>query len=53
MLFAEFPSGQRLDFESPEALARAVQSIRAWTPIVVRDEKVGTRAVVWAPEDLD
>ena len=53
MLFAEFPSGQRLDFDSPEALARAVQSIRAGTPIVVRDEKSGEREVVWAPGDED
>ena len=53
MLFAEFPSGQRLDLETPEALARAVQSIRAGTPIVVRSEKDGSREVVWAPEDLD
>ena len=39
MLTVEFPSGQRLDFDSPEALARAVQSIRAGKPIVVRDRE--------------
>jgi hypothetical protein len=51
MLFAEFPSGQRLDFETPEALANAVQHVRAGTPIVIRDEKSGEREIVWAPCD--
>ncbi len=53
MLFAELPSGHRLDFESPEALARAVAQIRAGTPIVVRDELDGTKQVLWAPGDDD
>jgi hypothetical protein len=49
MLTVEFPSGSSLSFESPEALARAVQNIRAGTPIVVRSEKDGSREVLWAP----
>ena len=49
----ELPSGAELVFDCPEALARAVQSIRAGTPIIVRDEKDGSRAVLWAPEDQD
>ena len=53
MLFAEFPSGQRLDFETPEALAKALVSVRAGTPILVRDEHTGQREVVWAPGDED
>ena len=53
MLTVELPNGNRLDFDSPEALARAVQSIRAGTPIVVRSEKDGSREVVWAPGDED
>ena len=53
MLFAEFPSGQRLDFETPEALAHALQQVRAGTPIVVRSEKDGSREVLWAPGDED
>ena len=53
MLTVEFPSGQRLDFDNPEVLARAVQSIRAGTPIVVRSEKDGSREVLWAPGDED
>ena len=51
MLFAEFPNGARLGFETPEALANAVQHMRAGTPLVVRDEKSGQREVVWAPGD--
>jgi hypothetical protein len=53
MLFAEFPNGARLDFETPEALARAVAQIKAGTPIVVRSEQTGERQVVWAPGDED
>ena len=53
MLFAEFPPGKRLDFENPEALANALQHIRAGTPIIMRDEKDGSRAVLWAPGDED
>jgi hypothetical protein len=53
MLYVELPNGTHLDFETPEALARAVQQIRAGTPIVVRSEKDGSRAVLWAPEDED
>jgi hypothetical protein len=53
MLFAELPSGQRLDFETPEALARAVQNIRAGTPIIVRSEKDGSREILWTPTDED
>jgi len=53
MLFAEFPSGQRLDFESPEALARVLAQIKAGTPIVVRDEKSGEREILWTPADED
>ena len=52
MLTAELPN-DRLDFDTPEALARAVQSIKAGTPIVVRDEKSGEREVVWAQGDED
>jgi hypothetical protein len=51
MLYAEFPSGQRLDFDSPEALARAMTLVRAGTPIVVMSEETGEKQVVWAPGD--
>ena len=51
MLSAELPNGSQLAFESPEALARAVAQIKAGTPVVVRDVRDGSRAVVWAPED--
>jgi hypothetical protein len=53
MLYVEFPSGQRLDFETPEALARAVAHIKAGTPIVVRSEKDGSREILWTPADED
>jgi hypothetical protein len=43
MLSVEFPNGSQIDFETPEALARAVAQIRAGTPIVVRSEKDGSR----------
>jgi len=51
MIALEFPSGTQLHFETPEALARAVAQIKAGTPVVVRDEKDGSRAIVWAPGD--
>ena len=53
MLYVELPNGAQLDFETPEALANAIQHIKAGTPIVVRDEKSGEREVVWAPGDED
>jgi hypothetical protein len=53
MLTVEFPSGSSLSFDGPEALARAVQNMRGGFPIVVRDEKDGSRAVLWAPGDED
>ena len=37
----------------PEALADAIQHMRAGTPLIVRDEKDGSRAVLWAPGDED
>ena len=46
-------NGERMDFDTPEALARAVQSVRAGTPLVVRDERDGTKQVLWAPGDVD
>ena len=51
MLYVELPNGTHLDFETPEALARAVAQIKAGTPLVVRDEKSGQREIVWAPGD--
>ena len=48
-----FPTGPDFDFETPEALANAIQHIKAGTPIVVRDEKTRRREVVWAPGDED
>ena len=51
MLFVELTNGQQLDFESPEALARALGAMRAGEPIVVRSEKDGSREVLWAPGD--
>jgi hypothetical protein len=53
MLCVEFPNGSHLDFETPEALARALGSMRAGTPLIVRDERDGTKQVVWAPGDED
>ena len=49
MLCVEFPNGSQIDFESPEALANAIQHMRAGTPLIVRDQKDGSRAVLWAP----
>ena len=48
MLFAEFPSGQRLDFESPEALAEAVRYPR-WNADRREVGEGRRREVVWAP----
>ena len=53
MLYVEFPNGSQLDFDSPEALARAVAQMRSGIPFVVRDEKDGSREVLWAPGDED
>jgi hypothetical protein len=53
MLTVEFPSGSSLSFDSSQALARAVQQIRAGTPIIARSEKDGRREIVWAPGDED
>ena len=53
MLCVEFPNGSQMDFETPEALARAVQTMRAGTPLVVRDEKSGQIEILWAPSDQD
>ena len=53
MLYVELPNGTQLDFETREALARAVQAIRAGTPVIVRDERDGTKQVLWAPGDED
>jgi hypothetical protein len=36
--------------KKPRWTARAVQRIRAGTPVVVRSEKDGSREVLWAPE---
>jgi hypothetical protein len=47
----ELPSGAELVFDSAEALNRAVASIKSHMPIVVRDEKDGSRQVVWAVDD--
>ena len=51
MLTLELPNGSLMDFENAEALALALQRMREGKPIVVRDEKDGTREVLWAPED--
>ena len=51
MLTVEFPSGSSFHFHTPAALARAVQSIRAGTPIVVMSEETGEKQVVWVPGD--
>ena len=53
MFFLELPSGAQVDFDSAEALERAVRSITAGTPVVVRSEKDGSREVLWAPGDDD
>ena len=53
MLFVELPSGAQLDFESPEALERALGAMQGGTPVVVRDEREGSRQVLWAPGDED
>jgi hypothetical protein len=47
----ELPSGAEFVFETAEALNRAVACIKAGTPLVVRDEKDGSRQVVWAAGD--
>jgi hypothetical protein len=51
MLTVEFPNGSQLDFEDAQALARAVQQMRSGTPLIVRDERDGTKQVLWAPGD--
>ena len=53
MLYVELPNGTHLDFETAEALARAVAQMRSGTPIVVRSEQTGERQVLWAPGDED
>ena len=53
MLCVEFPNGTQIDFDSPEALARAVAQMRSGTPVIVRDERDGTKQVLWAPGDED
>jgi hypothetical protein len=53
MLYVELPNGTHLDFDSPEALARAVAQMRAGTPIMVMSEQTGEKQVVWAPGDAD
>ena len=53
MLYVELPNGTHLDFDTPEALANAIQHMRAGTPLIVREKKDGSRAVLWAPGDED
>jgi hypothetical protein len=53
MLYVELPNGTHLDFDSPEALARAVAQMHSGVPFIVRDEKDGTKQVLCAPENLD
>ena len=46
MKFAvELPSGSQLDFETPEALERALGTMRGGTPLVIRDGRLQTSAV--------
>jgi hypothetical protein len=47
----ELPSGSQLDFETPEALERALGAMKGGTPLVVRDERDGSKQVLWAPGD--
>ncbi len=47
-LSVEFTSGLQLDFEIPEALARVLEKVKAGTPVVARDVKDGSRAVLGA-----
>ena len=51
MLCVEFPNGQQIDFETPEALERALGTMRGGTPLIVRDERDGSVQVLWAPGD--
>ena len=52
MKFAvELPSGSQLYFETPEALERALGTMRGGTPLVIRDERDGSKQVLWAPSD--
>ena len=53
MLYVELPNGTHLDFETAEALARAVAQMRSGTPVIVRDERDGSKQVLWAPGDED
>jgi len=53
MFAVEFATGQRLLFDSAEALARTVATLRSGVPLIVRDERTGQREVLWAPEDED
>jgi hypothetical protein len=46
----ELPDGYRIDFESMEALALAMQKVREGQPIVIKCED-GSEEVLWAPED--
>ena len=39
----ELPPDSQLDFESPQALERALGAMRGGTPLVVRDERDGTK----------
>ena len=51
MLTLALPNGSHMDFENAEALELALQRMREGKPIVVRDEKDGSREVLWSPED--
>jgi hypothetical protein len=53
MLCIELTNGTQLEFETPEALARAVEQICCGTPLIVRDERDGSKQVLWAPDDQE
>ena len=53
MLCLELTNELRMDFESIEALERAIRSTRDRVPLVIRDEHEGSCEIVWAPGDQD
>ena len=51
-LCVEFPNGQQIDFETPEALERALGTMRGGTPLVVRDERTARNRCCGRPASM-
>ena len=49
----ELPPDSQLDFRKPTGPRTRAGSNAGGTPLVVRDERDGTKQVLWAPGDAD